>query len=591
MDTRRNDAHETPRPTEPESAVQGAIDRRRLLGAGAGLTFAAVAGVSSGVQSLRAQQEASPPAEPQEPDTEEAATPEALGAARPPEYEDPTNWPSEGGDLQSTRHMRASSISTATIGQLGHAWTMPITTSAPFGALVATAMAVGDTVYQQDGKSNVHAIDKGTGELRWMKAYDADVPSGGPNGVAVAYGRVFFSVGAGVVHCIDAESGDDIWENDRLIGPLGEGIDMAPLVYDNVVYISTIPGSPDGFYKPGQRGVFYALDAEDGTVLWYWETVNDNLWGNPRVNSGGGLWHPPTVDERGNIYLSIANAAPFPGTEEYPNTSSRPGDNPYTNYIVSLDIATGGMNWGFSMTGHDPFDQDHHLSAISTDLIIDGVEQRVILTTGKHGYVVCADAKSGEQIWRTATGVHQNNDVDDIPEGEKLEVYPGSQGGNQTPVAYADGRLFIAMNVAPSYFDQTSYESAIPIIGEQGTGIMAALDALTGEVAWQMETPSALYGGAVVANDVVFSSGLDGVVRGWNVESGEQVFSYQVAAGVNAPLSMSGDYLFVPAGTVLFPSEDTANPVPDAQQGLYALKIGGEVQATPTGSFEATPEA
>ena len=560
------------------------LSRRGFVvsGSAAGLTLAG--GIGS---AARAQEEASPPAAPQAPDTEAAATPAAAGPPRPPEYDDPTNWPSENGDLQSTRQMRATAISTATIHQLGHAWTAPITTSAPFGALVAAAMVVGNTVYQQDGKSNVHAIDKETGEIRWSKIYDADVPSGGPNGVAVAYGRVFYSVGGGIVHCIDAATGDDIWQTDRLIGPLDEGIDMAPLVYDNVLYISTIPGSPEGFYQPGQRGVFYALDAWTGKVLWYWETVNDNLWGNPRVNSGGGLWHPPTVDERGNIYLSIANAAPFPGTEEWPNTSSRPGENPYTNYIVSLNIATGGMNWGFSMTGHDPFDQDHHLSAISTDLTIDGEQRHVILTTGKHGFVVCADAGTGEVIWRTATGVHQNNDIDDIPEGEKLEVYPGSQGGNQTPVAYADGRLFIPMNVAPSYFDQTSYESAIPIIGEQGSGIMGALDAATGEVLWEVETPSALYGGAVVANDVVFSAALDGVVRGWNVETGEQVFSYQVSAGVNAPLSMSGDYLFIPAGTVLFPSEDTVDPAPQTQPGLYALKLGGEVQATP--AAEATP--
>jgi glucose dehydrogenase len=289
------------------------IDRRKLIGAGAGVAGAMIAGSalasssrSGGGVVYLAQEEASPPAEPQEPDTEVAATPETQGPARPPEYDDPTNWPSENGDLQSTRLMRESSISTGTIDQFGLAWTTPITTSGPFGALVATAMVAGDTVYQQDGMSNVHAINKETGEVRWTKTYDADVPSGGPNGVAVAYGRVFYSVGGGIVHCIDAETGDDIWETD-LIGPLDEGIDMAPLVYDNVVYISTIPGSPEGFYQPGQRGVFYGLDVQDGSVLWYWETVNDNLWGNPRVNSGGGLWHPPTVDEQGNIYLAVAN--------------------------------------------------------------------------------------------------------------------------------------------------------------------------------------------------------------------------------------------------------------------------------------------
>jgi outer membrane protein assembly factor BamB len=576
---------------EEQDGTPRRLDRRRFVGVGAGLAGVALTGAT-----LHAQEGGTPAPEGEEFTGPKSATPEALGPARPPEFDDPANWPSENGDLQSTRVMRESTISTETVGQLGLAWSLPIDTSSGFGALVGPPVIVGDVVYQQDALSNVLAINKESGEVLWEKTYDQPVTSGGPNGVAVAYGRVYYSVGLGTITCIDAATGHDIWQNDKVIGPLNEGVCMAPLVYDNVVYVSTVPGNVEGgMYQPGQRGVFYALDAQDGTVLWYWETVNDNLWGNPRVNSGGGLWHSPTVDEQGNIYLAIANAAPFPGTEEYPNTSSRPGENPYTNYLVSLDIETGGMNWGYSMTGHDPFDQDNHLSPISTNLTINGVDTHVILATGKHGYVVCANAETGDQIWRTATGVHQNNEVDDIPAGEKLEVYPGSQGGNQTPIAYSDGLLFIAMNVAPSYFDQTSYESAIPIIGE-ATGKMAALDATTGEVVWEVDTPTAMYGAASVVNDVVFGAGLDGVVRGYNTANGEQVFSYQARAGINAPLSLSGDYLFVPAGTALFPSEDTASPAPELTPSLTALKIGGEVQATPEAgaataeaSSEATP--
>jgi glucose dehydrogenase len=70
--------------------------------------------------------------------------------------------------------------------------------------------------------------------------------------------------------------------------------------------------------------------------------VEEGLWGHPEVNSGGGAWYPPVVDvERGLVYAGIANPAPFPGTEEFPNGSSRPGDNLYTDSIVALDIETG----------------------------------------------------------------------------------------------------------------------------------------------------------------------------------------------------------------------------------------------------------
>ena len=107
-------------------------------------------------------------------------------------------------------------------------------------------------------------------------------------------------------------------------GPRNEGITTPPLVYDNLVIISTIPGSSEGFYVGGQRGVIFALGVTDGEVLWYFDTTTDNLWGNPTVNSGGGFWHPPSVDEDGKLYVPIANPAPYPGAKGYPYGSSRP---------------------------------------------------------------------------------------------------------------------------------------------------------------------------------------------------------------------------------------------------------------------------
>ena len=529
-----------------------------------------------------------------------AATPEASPAAAlsgaPPEFSDPANWPSEGGNLQATRQAKETSISTETVGQLGVEWSTVIKTSSGYGALVAPPIIAGNTVYQQDAMSNVHALDKESGEILWTKTYDAQVPSGGPNGVAVAYGRVFFSEGLGTVHAIDAQSGDDIWETSSLIGPLDEGICMSPLVYDGVVYISTIPGSTEGFYLPGQRGIFYALDAESGKVLWYWETTTDNLWGNPRVNSGGGLWHPPSVDEQGSIYFGVANAAPYPGTEEWPNGSSRPGDNPYTNNLVSLDTTTGQLNWAYSITGRDIFDHDNHLSPIPVTISIDGVDTAIVLDSGKHGFVVAANAESGEELWRAPVGKHQNNELEEIPEGEEIEVFPGTQGGVQTQLGYADGVVYAPVVNSPSYATPSSIVSgqkALPT----ANGQLVAINAATGEILWDVTTASPLYGGATIANDVVFSAGLDGIVRGFNTANGEQVFSYQATAGINAPLSISGDYLFVPAGTAIFKSSDSPDPLPEISPTLTALKIGGKMQATPETSVNpiatpgATPEA
>ncbi len=560
-----------------EHLDQSTATTRRTLLATAGATAAAVtistaasAGTNSQPPSLtRAAQ----------------ATPEAAAElpATPPEFGSATNWPNEGGDLQHTRYMRETNISTETVGTLGLEWFAPIDTPGGYGSLVAPAMIVDDVVYQQDALSNVWALDKATGAVLWTKTYNEAIPSGGPNGIAIAYGTAYFSVGAGVLHAIDAATGDDIWKND-LVGPLREGICMTPLVYDGIVYVSTVPGSPDGFYQPGQRGVFYAVDAQTGETIWYWETTEDNLWGQPRVNSGGGLWHPPSVDERGSIYLAVANAAPYPGTEEWPNGSSRPGNNPWTNHLVSLDTETGEMNWAFSVTERDIFDLDNHLSPVPLTVEVEGVERNLVLTAGKHGYIVAAFAETGDQLWRHAVGRHQNDHLDEVPEGEEIEIFPGTQGGVQTPMGYANGVVYLPIVNSPSYATPSSIVSGQKALPE-ATGQLVAIDVATGTILWDVETASPLYGGASIAGDVVFTAGLDGVVRGFNTADGSQVFSYQTTAGINSPLSLSGDYLFVSAGTIFFPSADSADPQPERVPGVFALKLGGTAELpTPAAS-------
>jgi outer membrane protein assembly factor BamB len=44
-------------------------------------------------------------------------------------------------------------------------------------------------------------------------------------------------------------------------------------------------------------GVIDALDERTGDELWSFDTVKGGrLWGNPKVNSGGGSWYPPAID-------------------------------------------------------------------------------------------------------------------------------------------------------------------------------------------------------------------------------------------------------------------------------------------------------
>jgi glucose dehydrogenase len=555
--------------------IQQEFTRRRLLAT----TGAVAATVAFAGGRFVSAQDATPEESGIETQASPEASPTAAGPAVPPELEVETNWAVEGKDLSMTRLATGTEISGDTVSTLGLAWSEPVTTTAAFGALTANPIVAGDIVYIQDAASNVWALNKETGEQVWYHEYNDIVPSGGPNGIAVAYGMAYYTNGGvGDVVAVDSVTGVEVWRS-NIQGPLSEGITMAPLVYDNTVYISTVPGSSEEFYLGGMRGVIYALDAWTGKVIWYFDTTTENLWGNARVNSGGGLWHPPSVDDEGNIYVGIANASPYPGTDEFPGASSRPGDNDYANALMRINPETAGYDWYINVKPHDLFDHDNQLSPILADVDVDGATVPMVFSSGKHGWLVAANQDTGEELWRTPVGDHNENEfLQELGADEEVEVAPGFLGGTETPMAYVDGVLYLPVINLP--FMTTGAEGA-PAGGNlfAGTSELVAVSAANGEILWSFEMET-------IANDIAFVGGLDGVVRGISIIDGTQVYTWQAAAGINTSYAISGDYLYVPAGGPLVPSADTVDPAPEAAPGIYALKLGvaeATPQATPAG--------
>ncbi len=586
--------------SEEPVVARGRLRRRSFLGVAA--SGAAFVAAGRGFA-----QDATPGATPAPPDSSSGndsaestgaqfPTVVPVGPAVPPEFDTPTNWPAEGYDLQSTRNVQSSSISANNIDQLGEAWRFSVPTSAAYGALVANPTIVDGTIFIQDALSNVYALDLETGEQLWTNTYNKHVPSGGPNGTANAYGNVYYTVGGPAdVVAASAADGTELWKT-NILGYRNEGITVAPVVYDNTLYVSTIPGSPEAFYNGGQRGFIFALDASTGGIIWYFDTVVDNLWGNARINSGGGLWHPPSFDEAGNIFVGIANAAPYPGTEEFPSGSSRPGDNDYANALMRINPATAGIDWYINVKPFDIFDLDNHLSPIVATVSVNGTDTPMVYSSGKHGLVIAANSETGEEVWRTPVGRHQNDDLQELPtDGSTVEVFPGTLGGVETPFAYADGVIYAPVYNMASVYSQSELDATSIDIANT-TGQLVALDGATGDILWDVALPTGQLAGATITNDVIFSAGLDGVLHGFAIADGSEVFRFQAAAGINAPLAASGDYLLVPAGGPLLASTDTVSPAPTPTQELIALRIGGTVQATPrpgaaTPETEGTPAA
>ncbi len=491
------------------------------------------------------------------------ATPNALGPALPPELADfADDWPTAQGSLAAHRAAGASPITAANVDRLAVAWRYPLDAMGGYGAVTANPLVAGEVVYLQDMESNIVALDRQSGAVRWRRDYAA--PTAGANGVALGYGRLYAALGVQAeALALDMETGEEFWRVKLSANP-NEFIFMQPLVYDSVVYVATSPAA----YVGGTRGILFALDAESGGVLWQWDTTSDNLWGNARLNAGGGVWYPPSIDDRGNIYFGTGNPAPWPEFGIAADGGTRPGPNLYTSAMVSLDPVNGALRWFIQAKPHDQFDHDFQLTPVLATVPVDSQPVPLAIGGGKTGTVIAAHAETGEELWRASVGQHNaygDGEILPEPSATPVTILPGPFGGVLTPLAFAAETVFVPVVNMPFIYTDTTFEADLAT----ATGEMVALNAGDGTVRWRTEVDTFFAAGATVANDVVFGAGLDGIVRGFAASSGEEIWHYQTGAGINAPLAIAGDLLLVPAGGPFFP---TAEPPPAPQNELIAFR-------------------
>jgi len=453
-------------------------------------------------------------------------------------------WAAPNADLANTRSVHGP-IDAASVRRLRVAWTLPI------GAYATTPVVVGGVVYTQDLEGDVVAIELASGRVRWRHHYG--VQTYGPNGVTVGDGRVY---GATTLFAFALDQGDgrELWRA-NLLANESEGIDMAPGFHAGRVFVSTVPTRPEVQYGPGARGVLWALDAATGRSRWQWDEVPAGLWGDPGVNAGGGLWYTPAFDGRGHLFASVGNPAPLPGTAARPWGASRPGPNRWTNTLAALDERTGRLLWARQVLPHDLFDWD-----LACPPILRRVGGRhLVIAAGKMGWVYAFDADSGALVWKRPVGRHNGHDRDNLKamRGERLpatmHVLPGELGGVITPMA-ADARtVYVPVNELSATIRR---QVMLPDRGP-ARGRLVALDLASGRVRWDHPLPAGEYGGAAVANDVVFTTTYDGTVWALNARSGRVAWRANLPAGTNAPVAIAGDTVLAAGSVPLLAGQTT----------------------------------
>ncbi len=458
-----------------------------------------------------------------------------MPRAAPPGLEITAEWPAPNYDNSSSRATTESSINSGNVHQLTEAWRYLLPLSPGSGAAATTPIVADETVYLGDLNTNVHAIDLVTGERRWLAPSDA--PVFGPSGVAVDDGKVFANKAGWGIAGYDAETGKELWATPILMN--GGAVNIQPTVADGKVLAAT-----SSLSQPGARGTLYALDQQTGDILWSFNTIeSEDVWGRPDINSGGGAWYPPSIDlDRRVSYWGISNPYPFPGAAGFPNGSSRPGDNKWTDSILAIDLDSGELRWGHQAIPHDIFDRDAVITALVE--LDDGRE--VVISTGKMGRVIGLD-DDGNVLWDIPVGMHKNDHLTSF-EGS-IEVLPGAAGGVVTPIAAADGAVYLSVVNAPITY--SSPEESSPGAGARLGSFnsqLVAIDAATGEIIWDVQLPGDSFGGATVVNDLVFTSVLSGRILAYKRETGELVWSHQAPGGINAWPAIVGPMLLMPVG-------------------------------------------
>jgi len=497
---------------------------------------------------------------------------------------DANNFLHTNGNYEQTRYYPASQINTGNVKSLRPAW---IFQTEIVESMETTPIVVNGVMYVTTSFNHIHALDARTGEELWHykhKMGPITTYCCGPNnrGVAVYKDKVYMGTLDSKLVALDARTGRVIWDVQIGDPELGYSETMAPTAVNGKILIGTNGG------EYGIRGFVKAYNADSGKLIWTFHSIPKNsvgVWathdatgrnmhrdiaaekkalnilGDPYRTLGGGVWQNPAVDlETNSIYFVAGNPSPDL------DGSIRPGDNLYTNSLISVDLDTGKYKCHFQYIAHDVWDLD----AVSPPILIDVKDKKGrtvpgILHGGKTGHVYVHNRRDCSLIRFSEAMVPQEN-MWVLPTKEGQRMLPGANGGVEwSPMTTnTDLGLVYAINLHQPmtyHVESTPYPNgklwlggAFKVIAsEEQWGNVVAVDYNTGQIRWKVKTPQPMIGGIMAtAGGLVFAGEGNGQFKAYDAATGNVLWSFQAGAGVNAPPSSytveGKQYIVVAAG-------------------------------------------
>ena len=473
------------------------------------------------------------------------------------------------GNYAQTRYHPADRINTQTVKDLKLAWTFQVDLTE---SIQGAPIVYDGVMYLTTSYNHLFAVDATTGKELWHYKHVMDPAVSvccGPNnrGVAALGDLIYMATLDAKLVALNAKTGALVWSK-QLADPLkGYSMTAAPTAVDGKILIG-LAGAEYGI-----RGALKALDAKTGAEVWTFYTTAANsvgVWathdatglnlhrdiaaekaalakrGDPYKTLGGSIWQNPAIDlANKRIFFVVGNPSPDV------DGSVRPGDNLYTDSLVSVDLQTGKYICHLQYIPHDIWDMDAVSPAVLTP-VADKAGKKIpgVLHAGKSGYLYVHDAKDCSLI--RSTGLVEAKNERALPTREGVVIRPGLDGGvSATPLAI-DPKLGLAYALTTEsalkyyFFTSTDYPNGRLWLGggfkgvpeEPTWGDIVATDYNTGKIRWKVKKPLPMFGGILAtAGGLIFTGEGSGEFGAYDSATGKELWSYKTDAGVNAPAS------------------------------------------------------
>jgi alcohol dehydrogenase (cytochrome c) len=488
---------------------------------------------------------------------------------------EPQNWLMNHRTYNSQRYSPLDKISKGNVRSLKLAYAVAIGGASVDENLEATALAEDGYLYVVDQWGVLYKIDGRSGDVGrivWrMDPGQEKTPSA--NRGAALTGNLVVSVANYPARVIgtNKETGKVAWETNLADGQADLQLTAAPLAVKDKIIIGAAGGDR------GVRDFIAALDGATGKLVWRKYTVpapgepGSETWkdkNNAWQTGGGAMWVTGSYDPATNQVLwGTGNPVPM-----Y-NPFYRPGDNLYTNSLISWDPDSGRMNWYHQYVPGDMWDYDAAGTHILIDGQIAGQPHNLVTHSARNGFLYALERTNGQtllakpymEVINWTKGIDQKTGLPiDYDPTKDIQVYSGLQnqtmtertkklcpshegGANYQPTSYSQRTKLLYIPSRPTCNEMTMTPDQLrsPTGSMLGGGIrllerteseIVVADPFTGEVKNRLRVSYPNFSAALTtAGGLVFTGFGDGSFAAYDDVSLEQLWKINVGTGINAP--------------------------------------------------------